>query len=131
MLSDAAVRAAKAGPKPYKLSDGGQLYLHVSTTGARSWRMNYQFGRNGQGKPIQKTLTIGPYPAIGLKDARSARDAAKAMLARGLEPKPTDLFGRAEQPAPARTFEDLARDWHKLQVMRRTCWTICKPMFSR
>jgi len=50
--------------------------------------MNYQFGRNDQGKPFQKTLTIGSYPAISLKDAREARDVAKALLARGVEPRP-------------------------------------------
>lgn len=31
-LSDAKVRNAKAIGKAYKLSDGGQLYLHVSAT---------------------------------------------------------------------------------------------------
>ena len=44
-----------------------------------------QFGRNAQGKPVQKTLTIGAYPAISLKDARNV---AKAMLAKGIEPRP-------------------------------------------
>jgi hypothetical protein len=67
--------------KPYKLSDGQQLYLYVSASGGRSWRMNYHFGRNAQGKPAQKTLTIGPYPAISLKAAREARDVVKEMLA--------------------------------------------------
>jgi hypothetical protein len=59
-LSDTKVRGAKGTGKPCKLSDGQQLYLHVSASGWRSWRMNYQFGRNAQGKPAQKTLTIGP-----------------------------------------------------------------------
>jgi len=65
-LSDAKVRAARATGHAYKLTDGAQLYLHVSATGGRIWRMNYAFGRNGQGKPAQKTLTIGAYPAISL-----------------------------------------------------------------
>jgi hypothetical protein len=95
MLSDTKVRGAKGTGKAYKLSDGEQLYLHVSAVGGRVWRMNYQFGRNAQGKPAQKTLTIGPYPAISLKDARDARDLAKSMLAKGIEPRPGDLFERA------------------------------------
>jgi hypothetical protein len=94
MLSDTKVRGAKGTGKAYKLSDGEQLYLHVSAVGGRVWRMNYQFGRNAQGKPAQKTLTIGPYPAISLKDARDARDLAKSMLAKGIEPRPGDLFER-------------------------------------
>ena len=118
-LTDARVRAARATGAAYKLSDRGQLYLHVSATGGRSWRMNYQFGRNAQGKPKQKTLTIGAYPAISLSDARRARDAAKAMLAKGIEPRPLDLFSRGDPAVDTRpTFEKVAREWHRLQVPR-------------
>ncbi|MCY1672148.1 integrase arm-type DNA-binding domain-containing protein [Novosphingobium sp. SL115] len=119
VLSDAKVRSAKATGKAYKLSDGQQLYLHVSSAGGRSWRMNYQFGRNDQGKPVQKTLTIGSYPAISLKEAREARDQAKGLLARGVEPKPQDLFERAPPPVDMRPrFGAVARDWHTLQKTR-------------
>jgi hypothetical protein len=118
-LSDTKVRGAKGTGKPYKLSDGQQLYLYVSASGGRSWRMNYHFGRNAQGKPAQKTLTIGPYPAISLKAAREARDVAKEMLAHGLEPKPQDLFSRSKPAEDTRpTFERAAREWFDLQVRR-------------
>lgn len=118
-LSDAKVRAVKATGKAFKLSDGQQLYLHVSATGGRSWRMNYQIGRGTSGKPVQKTLTIGAYPAITLAQAREARDAAKALLARGIEPKPADLFERTG-PAPddRPDFESVALAWLKLQAKR-------------
>lgn len=119
MLTDAKLRAAKAGDKAYKLSDGEQLYLHVSTAGGRVWRLNYQFGRNDKGKAIQKTLTIGNYPAISLKDARHARDTAKSLLAKGIEPKPVDLFDRAPAPVDARpTFRQVGLSWHALQTRR-------------
>lgn len=115
-LTDAKARNARAGAKSYKLTDGGQLYLHVSTAGGRTWRMNYQFGRNSQGNPVQKTLTIGTYPAISLKDARDARDVAKALLAKGSEPKPDDLFQRAAPEEDTRPkFEAIGREWHDLQ----------------
>ncbi|WBQ15980.1 tyrosine-type recombinase/integrase [Sphingobium yanoikuyae] len=118
-LTDAKVRNAKAADKAYKLSDGSQLYLHVSPAGGRSWRMNYQFGRNETGKPIQKTLTIGSYPALSLKDAREARDTAKTLLAKGREPRPGDLFERAAPAADTRsTFEETGREWHTLQKGR-------------
>lgn len=111
-LSDAQVRAAKGREKAYKLSDGEQLYLHVTPTGGRHWRMNYQFGRNPQGKPVQKTLTIGSYPAISLKDAREARDRAKQLLAKGREPKPANIFETDDDVADTRpTFELVAREW--------------------
>lgn len=85
-LSDAKIRAAKATGKAYKLSDGQQLYLHVSAAGGRSWRMNYQFGRNDAGNLVQKTLTIGTYPAITLAQAREARDMAKGFWRGGSSP---------------------------------------------
>lgn len=116
-LSDAKVRGAKGTGKAYKLSDGEQLYLHVSPAGGRVWRMNYQFGRNAQGKPAQKTLTIGAYPAISLRDARDARDLAKSMLAKGIEPKPVDLFERTPAAIDTRpTFRKVGEEWHALQA---------------
>lgn len=119
LLSDTRVRSAKATGQAYKLTDGQQLYLHVSPKGGKSWRLNYQLRRGEGEKLIQRTLTIGSYPAISLKEAREARDQAKSMLARGIEPKPSDLFERATPPADTRPrFEAVARDWHQLQKGR-------------
>ncbi len=118
MLSDAQVRAAKAAEKPYKLSDGGQLFLLVTIHGTRSWRLNYKFGSNNAGRPVQKTLVLGQYPALSLRDARDARDRAKALLARGVEPKQANVFPVAEQVAPALTFETAGREWFRLQKPR-------------
>lgn len=118
-LTDTKIKAARPKDRPYKLGDGGQLYLYVAPSGGRSWRMNYQWGKNAQGKPVQKTLTIGLYPAISLRDAREARDEAKAMLAKGIEPKPEALFQRGQGPVEKRqTLEMVARDWHALQALQ-------------
>ena len=72
-LSAVAIKAAKSRDKPYKLADRDGLYLEVSPTGARSWRMNYRY----LGK--QKTLTFGRWPAVGLADARKKCDAAREV----------------------------------------------------
>ena len=58
MLTDTKVRQAKARSTPYKLADQGGLYLHISTTGAKSWRYDYRL----HGK--RETLTIGKYPDV-------------------------------------------------------------------
>lgn len=79
-LSDATVRAAKPHSKPVKLSDGGGLQLLVTPSGGKLWRLAYRH----EGR--QKQLALGAYPAIGLADARKARDAAKATLAAGIDP---------------------------------------------
>jgi hypothetical protein len=79
-LSDLAIRAAKPGPKIIKLSDGGGLQLWITPDGAKRWRLAYGFDRR------QRTLAIGVYPAVGLKEAREARQAAKRLLADGRDP---------------------------------------------
>jgi hypothetical protein len=79
-LSDAEIRQAKAREKPYKLGDSGGLYLQIMPNGAKHWRLKYRV----HGK--EKKLSIGAYPAIGLKLARERRDAARAELAEGKDP---------------------------------------------
>jgi carotenoid cleavage dioxygenase-like enzyme len=42
-LSDRAVTNAKAGPKTYRLFDGDGLYLEVSASTGKYWRLKYRF----------------------------------------------------------------------------------------
>lgn len=79
-LSDARCKAAKPGPKPVKLFDGGGLFLFVSPTGAKVWRLAYRLA----GKP--KTLSFGAYPEVSLAEARRRRDEARAVLRDGGDP---------------------------------------------
>jgi len=67
MLSDVAVRQAKAKDKDYKLSDSEGLYLFVTKAGHRSWRLKYRFA----GK--ERRLILGSYPEVSLKDAREKK----------------------------------------------------------
>ena len=61
-LTANAVKHAKPRPKAYKLSDRDELYLLVTTTGIRNWRMNDRLG--GQ----QRMLSFGRWPEILLGD---------------------------------------------------------------
>lgn len=81
-LTDARCRAAKSDGKAAKLFDGGGLHLYIAPTGSKTWRMAYRV----DGKP--QTLSIGPYPSVGLAEARQKRDQAKAKLREGTDPKP-------------------------------------------
>lgn len=75
-LTDFACKNAKFGKGPQKIAAGGGLYLFLSPSGAKLWRLKYRF----MGK--EKTLSIGPYPKVTLNDARKARDEAKELLAK-------------------------------------------------
>lgn len=79
-LTDAQIRRLKAPEKEKKLSDSQGLYLLLKPTGGRLWRMAYRYG----GK--QKALALGQYPHVGLLEARQKRDAAKTLLAKGIDP---------------------------------------------
>jgi integrase len=100
-LSDTAVRNAKAKERPYKLADEKGMYLLVNKTG-KYWRFDYRF----DGK--RKTLALGVYPDVTLKDAREKRDEARKLLAQGIDPSAQK---KATKAAEAETFEAIAREW--------------------
>jgi integrase len=79
-LTDMLLRNRKSESQPFKLADGGGLYLLVKPNGTRSWRMDYRFA----GK--RKTLSIGLYPTVGLSDARQKREEAKKLISAGQDP---------------------------------------------
>ena len=115
MLTDAAVRKAKARVKDYKLADSGGLHLFVAKTGHRSWRLKYRFG----GK--ERRMVFGPYPEVSLAQARIMRDDAKRLLREGRDPNyEAKLAKRANTQRHEHTFEALAREWHGVQQGR---WT--------
>lgn len=96
--------SAKPGPKDRKLTDAGGLYLLIRKGGAKLWRFAYRHS----GK--SKTLSLGRYPEVGLKEARRRRDAAKDALGRGHEPSPN--FAQAQNP---NSFEMIGREWFRNQ----------------
>jgi integrase len=107
MLTDIAVRKAKAAAKPYKMGDGRGLYLLVMPAGGKSWRMDYRFDEK------RRTMTFGRYPEVGLVDARAKRDAARKQINDGIDPG-----AEVDPPAPPATFEAVAREWHALNMSR-------------
>src|SRR3546814_12899874 len=78
--------------------------------------MNYSYGRNAKGKPAQKTLALGSYPAVTLLDARAKRDAAKAILRDGRDPAvERRIAAKAKALSNANTFEAVALQWFELK----------------
>lgn len=112
MLTDTAIRKAKPADKPQRLFDGGGLYLEVSPAGGKLWRWKYRIS----GK--EKRLAIGAYPDTGLADARDKRDAARKLLAAGVDPGEQRKAEKAAgEERAANSFEVIAREW-----MARQTW---------
>lgn len=106
-LTDTAIRNAKPSEKPIRLFDGGGLYIEVSPSGGKWWRLKYRFA----GK--EKRLSLGVYPEIGLKEARDRREATKRLLADGLDPSVERRVQKvATVERAANSFEAVAREWH-------------------
>jgi integrase len=122
ILSDRAVQAviktAVANAKARKISDGDGLMLEARPTGSGWWRLRYWIdSREGM-------LSLGTYPEVSLKEARSRRDEAKRLIASGLDPsqhRKAEKAARRERamvvklveegkPLPG-TFEFVAREW--------------------
>ncbi len=93
-LTERRIRQAEAGAKPIKLADGGGMYLLLRPDGSRYWRLDYRFG----GK--RKTLALGVYPEVSLREARKRRADAKALLAEGRDPAAARKTGKAGKPRP-------------------------------
>jgi len=109
-LSDLRIRTARPREKPYKLTDGGGLYLLIQPGGSKLWRMKYRFF----GK--EKLLSIGRYPEIGLARARKEQLAARELLVDGRDPSAVKQLERDKKLAEhARTFRALTKEFLKKQ----------------
>jgi hypothetical protein len=106
-LSEPCVSSAMPRDKAFKLFDGGGLYLLVTPKGGRYWRTKYRFA----GK--ENTLSLGVHPEVSLEAARDKHEAARRLLAQGLDPavvkrqenqeaRDAILRGKSEAKAAAR-----------------------------
>ena len=106
-LSDTAIRKAKPAGKPYKLADAGGLYLEVAPSGGKWWRWKYR-------RPItrkENRLSFGTYPDVRLADARAQRDAARKLLASGVDPgEQRKAASSAAVEAASNSFEAVGRE---------------------
>lgn len=107
-LTDIQVKSAKPKGKDFKLPDGYGLYLLVTPTNGKLWRLDYRYADK------RKTMAFGAYPAITLADARERRENAKKLLANGVDPGEVKKALKAATVAKTEnSFEVVAREWHK------------------
>jgi integrase len=105
-LTHVKIAAAKPHEKPYKLADAQQLYLVVQPSGAKLWRLNYRHAGR------QKTLHLGPWPALSIADARAKRDEVRAKVAHGEDPAAAKRIERLTASVnAANSFEAVAEEW--------------------
>lgn len=107
-LTDKTCKNAKPGEKTRRLFDGGGLYLEITPSNRRYWRFKYRFG----GK--EKRLAFGVYPDVSLSEARSAREAARKQIRKGIDPSEVKRTERRRQTIDGEnTFKAIANEWYE------------------
>jgi integrase len=106
-LTDTTIRNTKPRSKPFKLADTKGLFLIVTPTGKKWWRIKYRFA----GK--EKLLSCGVYPDTPLAKAREKRDTIRRLLADGVDPSENRKAAKISKVLEiANSFELVAREWH-------------------
>jgi integrase len=101
-LTDIKIKRIKPSAKPYKVSDGGGLFLWVTPSGGKIWRWTYRY----EGRA--KLMTFGGYPDVSLSLARERHTAARKLLASGMDPM---AERKAEKAASENSFQSVADLW--------------------
>jgi Arm DNA-binding domain len=102
MLTDKHCKNAACPPdkKRARFTDSGGLYLEVSPAGSKRWRM-----------------ALGGYPAVGLADARKARDAVKLQKSDGVNPVQARKVEKLKASrTDGDTFKIVALEWYAKQA---------------
>lgn len=100
------IESALPQAEPWKLVDDRGLYLLISSSGSKRWQLRYSF----QGE--KKKISFGPFPEVTLKAARSKRDAARTMIAAGVDPLQQRRGQKLEAKlASENTFAIVAREY--------------------
>lgn len=88
--------------------DGDGLALRVKPNGSKLWVFNYY-------RPYTKkrtAISFGAYPDVSLAQARAKRQAARALLAKQIDPKEhKDEERRLQDVAHRQTLECIAEKW--------------------
>jgi len=106
MLTIKEIEAAKPKEKTYKLADGHGLYLEVTPSGAKYWRLKYRVARK------EKRLAIGVYPEVRPPEARDKAKEARSQVRAGIDPSAKKQADKqAVLLAASNNFEAVAREW--------------------
>lgn len=112
-LSEARIRTAKPGEKPYYLNDGKRLRLLVRPSGTKVWQYPYRL--NGK----YNVCTIGHYGEVSTAEARQKRDEIRRLIREGIDPNGYKKGERIRQMYEGRnSFEAVAREW-----IGKQCWS--------
>ena len=110
-LRDVQIKKANPADKPYKLFDGGGMFLYVMPTGSKVWRRQFRL----EGKYQQ--MSLGAYPEVTLEEARLKHQAQERILHGGRNPmqvrkeEKTSQFMAVKSEAIGHSFAEMETEW--------------------
>ena len=120
ILTDKHLQAAKPDPaRDIYLPDGGGLYARVLkgyTLPDKKIVFQYRYKLNGR----TRYYHCGTYPQTSLADARKARESARRLRDKGIDPTLDEKRQRAENAAKEqaqaleKTLRGLFEDWERV-----------------
>lgn len=112
LLTDLACKnATSESSKIRKLHDGQGLYLWVYEDGRKYWRLRYKIHDK------EKSLSLGVYPVVGLKQARQLAQAERAKLKSNIDPSIDRQINKQKAKESAvNSFETIALEWYRKQI---------------
>jgi hypothetical protein len=119
-LSEEKIMNARPRLNSYKLHDGGGLFLLVSPSGGKVWRISYYLNEK------RKDMTLGKYPDVSLLDARRQLEDAKNLLASDIDPGEVKKERKAERqhmmisPRVSICMDGIVEVWKGQHVIRFT-----------
>ena len=112
-LSDLKIRKAQPRSKSYTLLDCDGLALYIDPNGSKHWHFRYSW----QKKQIR--ISLGTYPVVDLKLARTLRHDAKTQLAKGIDPREERKACQKEElPDNQPTFAEFAQKWQIFRLRK-------------
>lgn len=126
MLTDVALKNLKAREKAYKVTDRDGLYVHVSTSGTLTFRLDYRL--NGR----RETLTLGKYGPAGISLARAREKTidAKRAVAEGRSPA-QEKQREKRRLKEAKSFGEFGESWLTKAPMADSTRAMRRSIFER
>jgi len=118
-LTAISVHKWKPSAARQEILDRDGLYFVVQPSGAKSWALRYR--RKSDGKAVKHT--IGSYPVLSLKDARSKATELRAEIERGADPHGDKVIARRRAAEVDDSFEAVVRRYiADRQSRRKRSW---------
>jgi integrase len=126
MLTDAAIKALKSKEKDYKVADRDGMYVHVTSKGAMSFRMDYRL--NGR----RETLYLGKYGPDGLSLARAREKCidARRAVAEGVSPA-IEKQREKRRLKGSKNFGEFGEKWLQASPMADSTRAMRRSIFER